>query len=81
MRLDYCFEHIPVLLGQEPLEHARGQLAKRFIDRGENGKGPLAFEHLDHARGLKQLQEAVEPAVVLSGLNDVSGLHGPSAER
>jgi hypothetical protein len=38
MRLDYRFEHIPVLLGQEPLEHARGQLAKCFIDRGENGK-------------------------------------------
>ena len=81
VRLEYRFERLPGLLGQEPLEHAGGQLAKCFIDRGENGEGPLTLEHLNHARGLKQVQEAVEPAVLLRGLDDVSGLHGPSTKR
>jgi hypothetical protein len=75
------FERSSVLLGQEPLEHTRGQLAKCFIDRGENGKGALTLEHLNHVRGLEQVQEAGEPAVLLRGPDDVGGLRGPSAER
>ena len=59
VRLGYRFERLPGLLRQQPLEHARRQLAKCFIDRGENRKGPLILEHLNHARGLKQVQEAV----------------------
>ena len=81
VRQNYRFDCLPDLLSQEPLEHARRQLAKCFIDRGENGKGALTLEHLNHARGLKQVQEAVEPAVLLRGLDEVSGLHGPSAQR
>ena len=81
VRLDYRFDCLPALLSQEPLEHARGQLAKCFIDRGENRKGPLTLEHLIHARGLKQVQEAGEPAILLRGLDDVSGLRGPGTER
>ena len=41
VRLDYRFDCLPALLSQEPLEHAGRQLAKCFIDRGENRKGPL----------------------------------------
>jgi hypothetical protein len=41
----------------------------------------LTFEHFNHARGLEQVHEAVEPAVLLRGLDDVGGLHGPSPER
>jgi hypothetical protein len=60
VRLDYRFKRRPALLSQEPLEHAWGQLTECFIGRGENGKGPLALEHLNGARGLQQVQEAVE---------------------
>ena len=48
---------------------------------GRKRKGPFTFEYLNHARGLKQVQEAGEPAVLLRGLDDVGGLRGPSAER
>jgi hypothetical protein len=81
VRQNYRFDCLPALLSQEPLEHARRQLAKCFIDRGENREGPLTFEHLKHARGLKQVQEAGEPAILLRGLDDVSGLRGPGTER
>ena len=81
VRLDYRFDCLPALLSQEPLEHAGRQLAECFIDRGENRKGPLTLELLIHPRGLKQVQEAVEPAELLRGLHDVGGLHGPSTER
>jgi hypothetical protein len=81
VRLNYRFERLPALLGQEPLEHARGQLAKCFINRGKNGKGSLILEFLDYASGLKQVQEAGEPADLLRGLDDVGGVHGPSAQR
>jgi hypothetical protein len=47
----------------------------------ENREEPLTLEHFNHARGLKQVQEAVEPAELLRGLDDIGGLYGPSAER
>ena len=81
VRLDYRLDCLPALLSQEPLEHAGGQLVKCFIEGGENCKGPLTLEYLNHARGLKQVQEAGEPAVLLRGLDDVGGLRGPSALR
>ena len=80
VRLNYRFEWLPVLLSQKPVEHGRRQLVECFIGRGENRKGSLAPERFSHARGLEQLQEAIEPADLLRGLDDVGGLHRPSTE-